>query len=129
MSQERLFLSIEPMILRPEGSQDQPIFSNQEPLMMESGRVDSETAEVFRNGLMVPYMKVNGKTIEHMDKASSLILMEISMRASGSMTKPMVTVSTIILMVLAMRATGEKISNMGMAKRVGPMAQYMRVNI
>ena len=73
MSPERLFLSIEPMIQRPGGNQDQHIPSNQEPLMMESGRVDSETAEVFRNGLMVPYMKVNGKTIEPMDKASSLI--------------------------------------------------------
>ena len=95
MSPERLFPSTELTILRLEGKPDQLTLSNQEPLMMESGKEDSGTEEEFRNGLMVPYTKVNGRIIEHMDKVNSPILMEIYTRANGSTTKPMDMVSII----------------------------------
>jgi len=51
--------------------------------MMESGKEDSVTAMVSKNGLMAPYMKANGKIIEPTVKVNSLILTVISTKDNG----------------------------------------------
>jgi len=50
---------------------------------MDSGKVDLGMEKVFRNGQMVPYTKVNGRTTEPMVRENSLILTVISTRDNG----------------------------------------------
>ena len=52
--------------------------------------------------------------------------MEMSTKESGKMTKLMDSESTITLMEQSMKDTGEKISNMVMVKRHGPMVLAMK---
>ena len=94
--------------------------------MMENGSVDSETATVSRNGQMVLYMMDIGKTIEHMGKESSFILMAIFTMVIGLMIKLMATEYIIISMVPCTKETGETISNMEKAKKAGLMDLFMK---
>ena len=111
MSLEKLFPDIEPTTQKQGGRKDQPTHSSQELPMMESGRVDSEMAMVFRNGQMVPYMKVNGKIIELTVKVNSLISTVTSTKANGSTTKPTETESTSTQTAPDTKANGTTTNN------------------
>ena len=83
MNQGKQYQNIELMILKLDVRRDKLTHLKQELLMMESGREDSGTVMVSKSGLMAPYMKVNGKIIEHMDKVNLLILMVIFTKDNG----------------------------------------------
>ena len=69
---------------------DQLTFTRPKLSTRDSGSVDSVTVTASRNGKTVPAMKATGKTIELMDKASSLISMEMFTRETGSTIRQMV---------------------------------------
>ena len=60
------------MIHMLKEKREQPIHSKRVQPTQESGSVDLEMAMENNSGQMVPDMKVNGKTIGHMAKESSL---------------------------------------------------------
>ena len=60
-----------------------PILSKQELPIVVSGLADSEMVTENSSGLMELDMRVNGKTIELMEKESSLTSTEISTRVIG----------------------------------------------
>ena len=71
MNHERQFQSIRPMIHTPNGKEGQPTHLKLVQPMMVNGLEAFVMAKVFRNGLMVLFMKENGKIIEHMEKENS----------------------------------------------------------
>ena len=128
MRVEKLFQSQDNMIQTPEEKKDLRIPSRQEQPMTENGLEASEMDTVFKNGLMALSTRDNGKIIELMEKANSLISMETSMMENGLMIKPMDMVCIIISMELCMRESGGMISNMEKVKSLGLISPCIREN-
>ena len=79
----RLYQEIRYMTHMPRGLSVILILSKQELPIVVSGLADSEMVTENSSGLMELDMKVNGKTIELMEKESSLTSTEISTRVIG----------------------------------------------
>ena len=84
---------------------------------------------VSKHGLMELATKATGKIIELSAKASLCILMEMFTKATGLMTRQTVLEFMFMLMELDTKVCGRMISSMVEAKKVGPMAQFILVNI
>ena len=82
---------------------------------------------VFKSGLIMPSMKVNGEKIKPMDEANSGMLMATSMRANGKMTKQMVMEFTSMLMELNTKDTGRTIFKMDKEWNPGKTAADTKV--
>ena len=82
----------------------------------------------FKSGLMVQFMKDNGKTIELMVMVSSPISMVMSIVVSGLTIEQMAMVSTITSTAHATRVTGSQTCSTVKVKKVGQMGQCMKVN-
>lgn len=91
----------------------------------DSGEVTSDTAMVFRFGLMVPSMMVNGRITKLMAKEHSGMFMETDMRVSGREIRLMVTELIPIATVPLTRATGEMIYNTVRESNIGTITQNM----
>jgi hypothetical protein len=85
--------------------------------------------KVFRCGLMELGMKVNGKIIELMAKASSCMLTVTYTKETGSMIRPTGMVSISMSMVQGTKVLGKTTYSMVKEKKLGLMAQYTKVNI
>ena len=83
---------------------------------------------VFKYGLIMQNMRVNGEKIKPMGAESSGMPTETSMKVSGRMTKQTDMESISMLTVQGMKEIGEMTSNMARARRHGQMALYMRVS-
>lgn len=128
MNQKRLSQSIISTIPRPRGKIDQPILSGQGQHTLASGLEASETALVYKCGLIMRGMRVSGKTTGHMARENSFMLTGIYMKARGSMIKQMGLVYIFMSMELDTRVIGKMIYNMDKARRHGQMGQYMKGN-
>jgi hypothetical protein len=80
MAVEMIFLKeMMKIYLKPE-KRDLLLNSKMEQFMMENGFLMTEMDPAFKNGLMEPDMKVNGKIIKLMAKENFIMLMEMSLR-------------------------------------------------
>ena len=84
---------------------------------------------VFKSGLIMLSMKVNGAKIKPMVVENSGMQMEISMKVSGRTTKLMVLESIFTSMVLNMKAIGKMISKTAREWKAGKMEADMKVAI
>jgi len=83
---------------------------------------------VFKSGLIMLSMRVNGAKIKPMAEENSGTPMAISMRVNGKTTRLMALVFIFTLMVLNMKATGKMISKTDKAWRAGKTVADMRVD-
>ena len=82
----------------------------------------SDTAPVFKYGLMAPSTKASGVITKPMERVSSGTQMETSMKVNGKTTRPMVMVSTFMSMALDTKVTGRMICRMVPVLKAGLMA-------
>jgi len=83
MKAEKLFLSLDNMILMPKEKKEILINSKLEPPTTVNGSEALETDTEFKSGQMVLNMKDSGKTIELTEKENSSILTAIFMTEIG----------------------------------------------
>lgn len=102
--------------------------SNQEQLIKENGEEAFEMGMEFKSGLMGLDMKVNGRIIELMDRASLFMLTKMNMRGNGLMIKRMEEEFTDTKMEQLMMGTGKTISNMERVLRNGLMGVFIKEN-
>jgi hypothetical protein len=86
-----------------------------------------DTVQVFKFGLIMPNMKVNGVKTKQMAEANSGMLMVTFTKVNGKMIRPMVMVSTFTSTELSMKDTGRTIFRMAKVWKVGKMVVAMRV--
>jgi hypothetical protein len=82
-----------------------------------------------KNGPTEVNMKVAGLTTKQMEMENYIMLMETYTKAIGKMIKQMEKAHTFIKTEPAIKENGKMINSMGLARRLGPMEQYMMVNI
>ena len=104
------------------------ISSNLEQLIKENGEEVFEMALEFKSGPMGLDMKVNGKIIELMGKASLYMLTKMNMKVNGLMIKRMVEEFTDIRMEQPMMVIGRTISSMEKVLRNGLMEVFIKAN-
>lgn len=83
---------------------------------------------VFKYGLIMQNMRVNGEKIKPMGAESSGMPTETSMKVSGRMTKQTDMESIFMLTVLSMKVIGKTIFKMDKEWKAGKMEADMRVD-
>jgi hypothetical protein len=93
-----------------------------------SGLTAAETVLEFKFGLTGRDMKVIGKMIRPMGRASCIMRMVMSMKVGGRMIELMVWAATFMQMELLIKETGKTTNNMERVWKLGQMEPVTKAN-